>query len=176
MTYSDSGYYEGEFRRVMRNPTTDAEMPDPDGKRHGVGIRVWTNGSKYVGQWAADMMNGTGTLYTLAGASYIGTLWNGIRHGKGVENFGNNVGLKFKCPMGRCHDGIGFCVYTGNYKVGYFEGQGCFVCVDGRKYEGNWLRGQRHGSGHQWCVSISHIYFLQTRFSILITVVGVLGT
>ena len=34
-TYADGGYYEGEFRRSKRNPLTDVEFPDPDGKRHG---------------------------------------------------------------------------------------------------------------------------------------------
>ena len=46
LTYADGGYYEGEFRRVKVNKMTGSEMPNPNGKRHGIGVRVWTNGNK----------------------------------------------------------------------------------------------------------------------------------
>ena len=41
------------FRRTIVNPKTGQEAPDPDGKRHGMGVRVWTTGAKYMGDWAA---------------------------------------------------------------------------------------------------------------------------
>ena len=44
LTYADGGSYEGEFRRIKKNEMTGVEIPDPDGKRHGIGIRIWTNG------------------------------------------------------------------------------------------------------------------------------------
>ena len=40
-------------RRTITNPKTGQEGPDPDGKRHGMGVRVWTTGAKYMGDWAA---------------------------------------------------------------------------------------------------------------------------
>lgn len=103
-----------------------------------------------MGDWGDDLMNGNGTLTSIEGAVYKGDLWNGMKHGKGDETFGNNVGLRYTCPMGRKHPGIGFCSYKGDYSCGYFQGNGVFTCMDNRKYDGEWLRSKRHGQGHQW--------------------------
>jgi len=150
MKYADGGSYDGEFKNVKMNEKTGIEQPDPDGKRHGVGIRVWTNGNKYVGEWQSDKMNGKGTLSTLEGAVYSGMFWNGMKHSDATETFGNNIGIRYECPMGRRHSGMGFCTYKGGYKCGFFHGRGEFVCIDGRKYEGEWLKGKRHGKGRQF--------------------------
>jgi len=100
-------------------------------------------------QWEADRMNGKGTLINIEGAMYSGIFWNGLRHGQAEETFGNKVGIKYECPLGNKHGGIGFCKYVGNYRCGFFHGKGVFECVDGRRYEGEWLKGRRHGEGRQ---------------------------
>lgn len=92
-------------------------------------------------------MNGKGTLVNIEGAMYSGVFWNGLRHGEAEETFGNKLGIRFECPLGNKHGGIGFCKYIGNYRCGFFHGRGTFECIDGRKYEGEWLRGKRHGEG-----------------------------
>ena len=71
LTYTDGGFYDGEFKKVKHNKITDTEIPCPDGKRHGIGIRVWTSGSKYIGEWEADKMNGRGTLTNLQGSLFF---------------------------------------------------------------------------------------------------------
>ena len=50
-----------------------------DGKRHGFGARVWSNGSRYEGQWDNDVIEGTGELHGIAGGKYEGEFWNGHR-------------------------------------------------------------------------------------------------
>ena len=147
--YSDGGFYMGEFRNTSVHPVTEAEFPRPNGFRHGFGIRVWCNGNKYEGQWADDRMEGRGVITKAEGGQYEGDIWQGMRHGSGTELFGNLLHVRYCCPMGVTHGGIGFCKFIGFYKRGYFEGEGSFECFDGRTYEGGWKNGKRHGYGVQ---------------------------
>ena len=39
-TYTDGGFYEGEFRKVKLHKVSDVEFPDCDGKRNGMVIWV----------------------------------------------------------------------------------------------------------------------------------------
>ncbi|RYH31832.1 hypothetical protein EON65_01785 [archaeon] len=67
------------------------------------------------------------------------------RQGKGVEEFGNLVGVDFSCPLGSKHSGAGFCTYKGEYRQGLFHGTGEFCCQAGPYYKGQWFRGKKHG-------------------------------
>ena len=67
------------------------------------------------------------------------------RHGFGAQNYGNLIGQKFTCPLGRLHGGHGYCTYKGKWRHGLYWGEGEFICDDGRRYSGDWVRGQRHG-------------------------------
>ena len=58
---------------------SNAQLPACDGKRHGIGIRVWTNGAKYEGQWVEDKMHGPGTYTSELGAKYEGLFYNGLK-------------------------------------------------------------------------------------------------
>lgn len=69
------------------------------------------------------------------------------RSGKGIESFGNLVGVPYTCPLGNKHAGVGFCVYTGEYKQGLFHGVGNMCCMTGQYYKGQWQRGKKHGEG-----------------------------
>ena len=46
------------------------------GKREGRGTQIWTDGSKYVGNWKDDMANGRGRLIHGDGDSYEGEWQN----------------------------------------------------------------------------------------------------
>lgn len=94
-------------------------------------------------------MEGDGELEMVDGGRYEGQFFNNFKHGHGVQNFGNKLGIPYICPMGHRHAGNGFCVYTGSWKADYFEGEGEFSCVDGRVYKGSFSKGQRHGLGTQ---------------------------
>ena len=39
---------------------TTLVVPWPDGKRQGKGVRVWSNGARYEGEWMQDEMHGFG--------------------------------------------------------------------------------------------------------------------
>ena len=40
--------------------------------RHGRGIQVWSDGSKYIGYWKNDKANGNGKMYHTDGDLYDG--------------------------------------------------------------------------------------------------------
>lgn len=149
--YADGGYYSGEFRNVRKNKHSEdpdsVGLPLTDGHRHGFGIRVFTSGTRYEGQWENDRMNGQGSLRTVEGATFEGNFFNGTKHGKGREEFGNELGIKFCCPLGYWHAGNNYCVYTGDYAMGLFHGEGEFKCQAGPYYKGQWCRGKKHGQG-----------------------------
>ena len=95
-------------------------------------------------------MTGKGVLTNVLGSKYEGDFWNGLRHGVGVETFGNNIGQKFTCPIGVYHLGTDFCTYTGSYSMNLLHGEGELKCCSGRWYKGEFKAGKRHGQGHQY--------------------------
>lgn len=111
-------------------------FPDPDGKKHGRGVRVWCTGDKYEGEWQDDHPHGVGMVHKNTGGKFEGHFERGQRTGGGAETWGNVLNLKYLCPMGHSHEGRGFCRYEGKFVNGYFHGSGEFQCVDGRSYKG----------------------------------------
>jgi hypothetical protein len=148
-TYSDGGYYEGEYKNTAINKMSGLEFPKADGKRHGLGARIWSNGARYEGEWENDQMVGAGVLTDVEGCTYVGNFLLGARHGKGTQNYGNVHGVRYVCPMGHRHRGMGYCKYAGDWVQGYYEGEGIFECIDGRRYTGTFKKHKRHGFGKQ---------------------------
>lgn len=72
-------FYRGQFR---------------SGKKHGMGVKMWTNGDRYEGGFKEDMKEGAGR-YTWgaksqwAGDLYAGEYRNDKRHGQGVYEWAN---------------------------------------------------------------------------------------
>jgi hypothetical protein len=120
-----------------------------DGKRHGHGVRVYADSTRYEGEWFQDKRCGFGVLVGGGerGARYEGTWYNDLRHGAGVESYGNSRGDWFICPLGNTHSGGARCFYDGGFVNGFYEGMGTFTCCDGRQYHGEWSHGKRHGFG-----------------------------
>ena len=54
-----------------------------DGLRHGKGLQIWKDGSKYEGYWRNDMANGKGRLIHSDGDVYEGEWQNDKDHGRG---------------------------------------------------------------------------------------------
>jgi hypothetical protein len=54
------------------------------GERHGQGVFIWNDGSKYEGNWSNDKCNGFGRYISCCGDVYIGQWLNGKWHGKGA--------------------------------------------------------------------------------------------
>ena len=47
------------------------------GRKHGKGIFTWSNGQRYEGEWADDLINGKGVLHYTNGDRYEGTFKDG---------------------------------------------------------------------------------------------------
>lgn len=112
-------------------------------------MRVWSDGSRYEGDWFQDLQHGFG-VYVGAGplgVRYEGEWKEGKRHGAGVESYGNTLGLRSMCPLGYVHSGGARCFYDGAWAHDRFHGEGTLTCGDGRQYHGAWSEGKRHGFG-----------------------------
>jgi hypothetical protein len=155
-TWSDGGYYDGEYKSYKLNKATLLEAPLCNGFRNGFGLRVFTNGSRYQGQWVDDKMDGHGNLAGAGGGKYEGKFHNGFRTGLGREQYGNTMGAKFLCPMGYWHKGDGFCVYMGEWLRDHWHGEGEYRCCDGKIYRGHFEWNRRHGKGFQEYVQDAH--------------------
>lgn len=62
------------------NPSTGLQFPVCDGKRHGFGTRVWSDGTRYEGQWKEDEMCGTGIFTLIDGTSYEGEFRHNLKY------------------------------------------------------------------------------------------------
>ena len=80
-----------------------------DGKVHGVGVCVYTDGSRYHGDWKAGLKCGRGTHSFASGDQFEGEWENGWMHGLGVYTW--KIGDKYigEVHYGRIH---GFDTYT----------------------------------------------------------------
>ena len=52
-------------------------------ERHGFGMQIWPDGSKYIGYWKNDRVNGQGRLIHNEGDVYSGTWKDDLAHGIG---------------------------------------------------------------------------------------------
>ena len=146
-----------------------------DGLRHGRGLQIWKDGSKYEGYWSNDMANGKGRLIHCDGDVYEGEWFNDKAHGKGtyihmdgakytgewLEDKQHGYGVE-TWPDSACYEGnyeYGKKHGTGTFKwadssmfIGEFynnniHGKGVYMWSDGRKYEGEWKNNKMHGKG-----------------------------
>ena len=86
------------------------------------------------------------------GSLYIGTVRNGVRHGKGIYYFSQRevYGGDWKNDQ---FDGHGVYIYDngdiyeGDLKSGLKQGKGIYYYVNGNKYDGDWSENQKCGFG-----------------------------
>ena len=98
-------------------------------ERHGRGIQLWNDGSKYEGYWKNDKANGTGRLIHGDGDVYEGDWKDDRAHGYGVYIHTDGAN------------------YEGNWVEDKQHGQGIESWPDGAKYDGGYLNGKKHGVG-----------------------------
>jgi hypothetical protein len=146
-----------------------------DGVRHGRGVQIWPDGSKYEGYWKCDMANGRGRLihadgdvyegewvndkahgnglYThMDGAQYNGEWKEDKQHGHGVETWPDGAKYEGNYYSGKKHGHGKFnwadgSTYEGEFLHNNIEGHGIYQWSDGRKYEGDWKNNKMDGSG-----------------------------
>lgn len=158
----DQQIYEGEWKlgrehgrgTVLtrdRRVVFDGEFVD--GKIHGRGVYVFTNGDVYHGDWRENCRHGTG-IYVLADdrGSYSGDWRDNARYGRG--KFVDAAGSSYEGEWvnDRMH-GRGSLrlssglAYDGSFADNAFDGRGICVYPDGQRYEGMWRGGRRDGRG-----------------------------
>lgn len=108
MTYSDGGYYEGEFKSMTDSTRYihGVSFPKPDGLRQGFGTRVYVSGAVYRGHFFKGLPHGEGTLLSLyKGWRYEGTFQHGQRHGNGTCYYFpvDDDAITYECPAGWSH-------------------------------------------------------------------------
>ena len=74
-----------------------------NGKPNGLGILIYTNGSRYVGSWKDGKQNGQGTETLSDGRKYVGEhkdgrYWNGTLYDKDGNIIGKRVNGKVDTP------------------------------------------------------------------------------
>ena len=99
------------------------------GFKHGRGIQLFMDGSKYSGYFIDDHISFKGKLIQPSGEVYEGDWKNDKADGYGV------------CKQ------VNGAIYQGTWKNDYQEGRGKEVWPDGTEYEGEYHKGQRHGKG-----------------------------
>ena len=85
---------------------------------NGYGTYIWSNGSKYNGEWKNNSMDGQGTLTDSNGGKYVGGYKNDLRHGLGFVTFGIGEWEGDK--------------YLGEYKNDLFHGRGTYIFSGGQ--------------------------------------------
>lgn len=137
--YADGSYYDGEYMATYIHKGTGKVYPLPNGKKHGYGVRVWSNGSRYEGKWLDDKPEGHG-FYSNPERSerFEGSFWHGNRQGFGVQIDSHGT-------------------YEGQWQDGRMHGEGTFTWIDGKTYTGQWARGKKHGFGKVTLVPVDEI-------------------
>jgi len=104
-------------------------MVDESGRKHGSGVYVWLDGSRYAGEFHRDERHGRGRFTWASGDVYEGEYLDGRRIGSGTYNWPNGS------------------TYTGEFLNGKRQGQGTFVSSDGSRFEGRWFNDLQDGLG-----------------------------
>lgn len=125
---------------------------DREGKRHGQGTMLTSNGQKLTGYFKENLLNGQGRHIDPSGIVYEGTFKDGNYNGNG--NYIRKDGAKFQgefkegnfngCGKEEWPDGV---KYEGEYKNGLRSGEGKLILKDG-VYTGAFKKNKMHGKGH----------------------------
>lgn len=145
-----------------------------DGKFHGTGKLIYTNGDTYTGdfyegricgqgslivgnlsyegQWRDDQYDGRGILKYPNGVVYEGQFKNGMKCGKGEITYPNK-GKYYGTWLDDAKHGPGRfdypdgSYYDGEWSNDLYDGKGKKGWANGMEYDGSWSRGLRKGYG-----------------------------
>jgi len=145
------------------------------GLRHGRGLQIWPDGSKYEGywkndtangkgrlihadgdvyegNWVNDKANGKGTYIHVDGAKYIGEWIDDKQHGQGKETWPDGSFFEGTYDNGKKHGKGKFCwddgsTYDGEFYLNNIQGFGIYHWSDGRIHSGYWKNNKMEGKG-----------------------------
>ena len=143
--------------------------------RHGRGIQLWNEGSKYYGYWVKDKAsikgklmhsdgdiyegewlddkpNGKGVYYHIDGTVYEGEWKDDKQHGFGKETWPDGAWYEGQYFEGKKHGKGKFhwaddSLYEGNFVDNNINGEGVYNFSDKRKYVGTWANNKLEGKG-----------------------------
>jgi hypothetical protein len=160
---------------LLENKTVYTGYWNDNDQKHGKGVQIWPDGSKYEGYWKWDKANGYGRLihadgdvyegdwaedratgygtYTHTnGAKYQGQWLNDQQHGHGVECWPDGARYEGEYLNGTKTGPGSFSwadgsKYTGEFLDNNIHGNGTYYWVDGRKFVGEWKDNKMNGRG-----------------------------
>lgn len=145
------GIKHGEGVHVSANGTR-YEGDWRDGEKSGHGVQTWPGGARYEGGWRAGVQHGEGVLTGADGSRYEGGWAGGTMEGHGEYLWADGSRYEGGWRAGLQH-GRGVAVlangarYQGAFRDGVQHGRGAFTWPDGSLYEGDWVAGRRTGKG-----------------------------
>jgi hypothetical protein len=138
----------------------------------GEGTYIYTDGSKYTGEFLNGKADGYGVVIYADGRKYVGEFRNHKAAGQGAwygadgsiepgyydanESWIKAANAKKGCLEGNCENGYGVkywdenVKYIGDFKNSVCEGYGTCYFSDGSKYTGNWLNHKFEGEGTRY--------------------------
>eukprot|EP01103_Thecamoeba_quadrilineata_P000994 TRINITY_DN1087_c0_g6_i1.p1 TRINITY_DN1087_c0_g6~~TRINITY_DN1087_c0_g6_i1.p1 ORF type:complete len:1356 (-),score=306.30 TRINITY_DN1087_c0_g6_i1:35-4102(-) len=112
-----NGYYRGQVNEK--------------GELHGRGIMVFTDGSRYEGQWSDGKQNGQGELVEVDDSIYRGNFHQGLKSGAGTQEWPNGEFYEGQWRQ-NLRDGWGTLKSTGSKAKNFFyDGQWKYDMMDG---------------------------------------------
>ncbi len=133
----------------------DVQLPDgsiyfgeiQDGRFHGQGKLLWSNGARYEGGFSNGLAQGHGVMEFADGARYEGDFKNGQLHGQGVLTYMNGTRYSGEFRNGMPHGLVTISYadgseYTGNVVKSELQGQGRLTESSGVVYEGEFVDGE----------------------------------
>ena len=93
------------------------------------GTHTYASGSKYVGEFKDNKINGQGSLTYVNGGKYVGEWRDSKRNGQGTYTYANGD------------------TYIGEWKDNEQHGKGTYTYAIGAKYVGAWKDDKMHGQG-----------------------------
>lgn len=137
--YEDSSIYYGEWLKGSK-------------LRHGRGIQLWEDGTRYEGYFENNKANLKGKLIHSDGDIFEGNWFNGKAEGFGVYKHIDGSIYKGNWKQDKQHgkgeerwpDGS---YYKGDYFLGKKQGNGIFAWADGSIYEGEFENNLINGKG-----------------------------
>ena len=139
---------EAYFLNTLNRRETKSRKSTKDGKR----VYKLKDGTKVIGEWSDNNLNGKGRIEYPSGEIYEGNFIEQKRNGFGNYKFKNgdqyigewlndkpNGKGKYKWANGD--------VYHGDFEESFQTGKGIFEFKGGEKYVGEFLNSEKHGKG-----------------------------